>query len=297
MIQNYLIIDAHTHSYPTEDKALKIINAFTAFYEMEPEFVGKGTVDDILAGSGKYGIDYTVLANFSPLKILHENNLWTLSEGKKHKNLIPLISVHPDMTGDIAGLLKQYKESGAKGIKMHTGVQEFLPNNQNLSAVYAFCNDSGFPVFFHCGATSQVVINNYADLSVILPVIEAYPDMPVVLAHLAAGNPEDVLVLSQKYRNVFFDTSITLTGRHCIKRIHDDRWEDDGYAADMIRRVGYERIMFGSDYPFGSPADDIGRILRLNLSGEEKSGILGRNALRFYGIQQSGFPPVPADFR
>ncbi|SPJ15672.1 hypothetical protein SBDP2_460010 [Syntrophobacter sp. SbD2] len=38
--------------------------------------------------------------------------------------------------------------------------------------------------------------------------------------------------------------------------------------------------MFGSDFPFGDPAFELHKILRLNLTGEQKEAITGRNAAR-----------------
>ena len=50
---------------------------------------------------------------------------------------------------------------------------------------------------------------------------------------------------------------------------------EDDFVLDVIRRVGAERIAFGSDYSFGSPVHDVLRLLRLPLSHEEKGRIVG----------------------
>lgn len=50
--------------------------------------------------------------------------------------------------------------------------------------------------------------------------------------------------------------------------------------ADYIKRYGHERIMFGSDFPFGDPAGELGKILRLDLSAEQREAILAGNIER-----------------
>lgn len=52
----------------------------------------------------------------------------------------------------------------------------------------------------------------------------------------------------------------------------------------LVRAFGAERILFGSDCPWGSPQNDLQHIRRLPLSGEEKAAILGGNAKRLLGI-------------
>jgi predicted TIM-barrel fold metal-dependent hydrolase len=283
-IASIAIADGHTH-IDKDHVADKIISSFTEFYQMQPTSIGKGTVTDILDKMSQYQIKYTVLANFAPLKSIFNINEWTLSIGAKYKEFIPLISIHPEMSPDLVGLLKQYIENGAKGVKMHTGVQLFEPNDIRLKPLYQFCGKNKIPVTFHCGETSEVHINDLADIKHIYPVLESYQDVPFILTHMAAGKIDDVYNIAKTYKNVYFDTSITVTGEHCIKRIHDDYWEDDNNAAKTFCDIGCDRIIFGSDYPYGNPGSDIKRIMSLRLNDDQKKNILSENVLKIYKIK------------
>jgi len=53
-----------------------------------------------------------------------------------------------------------------------------------------------------------------------------------------------------------------------------------GDIKDYISRYGCERLMFGSDFPFGDPAFELHKILRLNLTAEQKDAIIGGNVTR-----------------
>jgi hypothetical protein len=230
------------------------------------------------------GIDFTVLANFAPAHHLHRNNLWTLEMARLHPQLVPLVSIHPDMDGDLPPLLSDYVALGAKGLKIHPSIQEFAPDHDKMQGIYAYCDAHAFPVVFHCGLVSRVYLNDYADLDMILPVIDAHRHLPIVLTHMAEGNAADVFRIAEQHPNVFFDTSIVISGKLCFKRLHNPCWQDDAFVVDVIARVGAERIVFGSDYPFGSPFHDVMRFLRMPITDAEKRMIVGGNAVRLFHI-------------
>jgi uncharacterized protein len=50
--------------------------------------------------------------------------------------------------------------------------------------------------------------------------------------------------------------------------------------ADYIKNYGHERIMFGSDFPFGDPRRELHKVLQLSLSDEETEAIIGGNIQR-----------------
>ena len=52
----------------------------------------------------------------------------------------------------------------------------------------------------------------------------------------------------------------------------------------MIRRIGVNRVLFGSDWPWFDPLRAIGQISKLGFSGEEEQMILGKNAARVFGL-------------
>ncbi len=72
-----MIIDGHAHLYPDES-AQHIIDRFTDLHKMEPRNgIGKGTVIELEDKMKNANTDYTVVANFAPLKGLYKTNEWT----------------------------------------------------------------------------------------------------------------------------------------------------------------------------------------------------------------------------
>ena len=274
-----MIIDGHAHVY-AEKNAARIVSSFTELHHMEPtSSLGAGTVPNLIAGMAENGTDYTVLANFAPVKSVEKINEWTLSAAMETQSLIPLISIYPGMPVE---MIRDYMARGAKGIKMHNGIQGYDPSDPGLTEIYAFWEENRLPVTFHCGETSRVHLNEYCDTAHILPAVKRFPGIPFILTHLAAGDPETVFRIAEECPNAVFDTSITMTGEKCIYRIHDPFWESDANVVSAFRQIGCDRIAFGSDYPYGNPSSDIRRIRQLDLTEEEKQLILGENTYRLY---------------
>ena len=62
-------------------------------------------------------------------------------------------------------------------------------------------------------------------------------------------------------------------------------WADTALAStyeikDYIKRYGHDRLMFGSDFPFGDPRAELFKIKGLQMSPEEQEAILGGNLKR-----------------
>lgn len=284
MLDNIKTVDGHVHTFSSDEIAKKIIKSFNEVYFIDFDVPGEGTIDDLIRGMNLTGIDYSIMANFAPPKILDANNIWTLEVSKLNKCLIPLVSFHPDMGEDMLYLLEKYISLGAKGIKFHNMAQGFKPTHPALDSLYAFCNQISFPIEFHCGRVSNARLNENSDLECILPVIDKYPDIPVILTHMADGNIDDVAKLSKEYQNVYFDTSIVISGYPGILDTNEPSWLEDSVVIDVIRAIGAQKVLFGSDYPWGSPGHDLNRVANLNLTYKEKSLILGKNAMKVFNI-------------
>lgn len=285
MIDGYRIIDGHVHTFSSEEVSGKIKESFNKIYDIKFQNPGTGTIPDVLSNMERSGVDHTIMANFAPPRIIHENNLWTVQVSSTDKRLIPLVSFHPEMKGSIRRLLEQYIRLGAKGIKLHPMAQGFLPADGNLAELYKGCNEAALPVVFHCGRVANARLNQYSDLDMIRPLIEKYPAIPFVLTHMADGNVKDVVTTAKNYDNVSFDTSIVITGYPPIMETNDASWLDDDEVAGIIDLIGANRVVFGSDYPWGSPSHDITRIMALKLSEKQKRQIFFENAARIFKLE------------
>lgn len=286
MISGIEIIDSHVHTFASDEIAGRIISSFNKLYDIGFTNPGNGTIDNVLENMKTGGIDRTVMVNFAPPRIIHQNNLWTLETGKNScGKLIPLVSFHPEMEGILTEHLENYINMGARGIKLHPMAQGFDVRDERMQKLYESCNEKRFAILIHCGRVSNARLNEYSDFECILPVIERYTDLPIILAHMADGSVEKCLEVSKKYKNVYLDTSIVITGYPEIMNVNEPSWLDDGEVTSIINEIGADRIIFGSDFPWGSPLHDLKRIMNFNLDISQKRLIFNENAKRIFQLE------------
>jgi len=96
--------------------------------------------------------------------------------------------------------------------------------------------------------------------------VKIVDESPVIIPHLGliSGEPIDFLKAFGEVDNVYFDTALASVS--LIKRFYDE--------------LGSEKLIFGSDIPFGRMRDELNKILELGLSEREFERIAGENILK-----------------
>ena len=92
-------------------------------------------------------------------------------------------------------------------------------------------------------------------------------------ADLEANGASILQMLSQKGKNIFFDTSSSLFAL------------DKNKARMMLRDLGEDRFMFGTDFPVWKAEDELRRFMALGLSEEENRKILGLNLEKLFKVK------------
>ena len=49
---------------------------------------------------------------------------------------------------------------------------------------------------------------------------------------------------------------------------------------EFLNRYGSDRLLFGSDFPFGTPGSELQKVIRLNLGKEDFDKVVSHNILR-----------------
>lgn len=166
-----------------------------------------------------------------------------------------------------------------RGVKIHPIAQKFAPDDKRMWPVYKWLVDHDLPITAHSG--KNVIEDEYAGFGEPdrwLSVLEDFPGLRLILAHLGNGYWEQTIELAKKYKHVLFDTAVA------ISYIDSDTTLDDNEAVEMIRTIGADRILFGSDYPWINPLGDIERIKGLKISPNDRDKILGGNAASLFNL-------------
>lgn len=266
-----LIADAHAHIYPDAlaGRALRQIASFYHFDDRmhEPDFVG--TADYLLELDKKNHIAYSIVceAAHRPSLVGTLNDFIEESCHRAKGRFIGLCAIHPGCT-DVAGILRDAKARGFRGVKIHPDYQEFYLDDPACEPLYTFCEREQFPLLIHCGDDRY----DFSSASRLQAVLDRYPDLPVIAAHFGGFRAWDKSIHLRPSRGLHFDTSSSLFSI------------DRETALRFFEKFGYDRFLFGTDYPLFDPSGEIQRFLALGLGQAEEEAILYRNFARLFDL-------------
>jgi uncharacterized protein len=169
--------------------------------------------------------------------------------------------------------LREMAEHGARGVKLHPVLQKFEANDPRMHPVYQACTDLGLTVLSHTGPARGG--EPFAEIQAFAPMLTEFPGLSVVLAHLGGGKWQDARAVAQAFPNVAFDLC------EIIEWMGAPNAPSAAELGALIRDIGPERVVLGSDYPWYEPGHSAEFVQSLPvLSQLEKDAILGENAAR-----------------
>ncbi len=310
-----LIIDAHVQTYPTPEIGRQAMAGFGLSGV-------SGTVPELLTVMRRSKISYAVMANMTPtyemkmvalkdlpggtpeeernrsaqeaeekvIARMKRRNLWSCTVVRENPNLIPLVSVDIlQKPADMEAEIENAVEHGARGLKLHPLINHFSPDDRRMWPAYAKAMEAGCPLLFHSGLGELAGYEaaDYSRPSVFEPLLRSFPKLTLILAHMGNGYLEESVALAQKYSKVYFDLSgiISFIGSQ-------GGFSSDAHAVELIREIGVDRVLFGSDWPWCDPLLAMEKFKELDLTNQEKKLILGQNAAKIFGLEgrkQSSF--------
>jgi predicted TIM-barrel fold metal-dependent hydrolase len=291
-----LRIDSHLHLYQTKAAGRREKETYEIWeYGSKPDVTFAafdGDIEDTEAAMAAAGYSHAVIANLFAIALLDDNlraagtgvqaarlidfNRWACELAASRPRLSVFVASDPTVLGGESGaahLREMVEQHGARGIKIHPVVQQFLPNDPRMHAIYRTCVDLGIPVLTHSGSARGAV--QFAEPRAFAEVVKMFPTLNLVLAHLGGGAWRQTTAFAQAFPQVSFDLCeiIAWTGAPSAPTSHE--------LARMILDVGPDRVMLGTDFPWYDLADTANRVLDLPLlNDQQKLGILGANAAR-----------------
>lgn len=259
-----MIIDAHAHIFP--DKiADRAADGISSFYNMRVRF--DGTVGSLLDINRKAGVDKAIVQSVATVPDqVHNINSFVSEQVKLHpQELIGFGALHPDFNG-IEEETERIISLGLKGIKLHPDFQQFNIDDECAFPIYEAA-EGRLPILFHVGDNRY----DYSAPRRLYNVMKRFPKLTIIGAHLAGWTKWDEAAELFSGSEIYADCSSSL---YAMTTEH---------AAELIRKIGTKRVMFGTDYPMWSAAEELERFRRLPLTDEEQQDILYRNALRLLG--------------
>jgi predicted TIM-barrel fold metal-dependent hydrolase len=293
------VIDVHVHLSETKDLGAWSKNSYEIWEYGSKDDVAfgpaSGDLDDLRDAMRAGDLAHAVVVNaFSvdewrgrwqeglepndPMSVgdaLIAFNTWLVDAVAPFGDITPFVAADPWVLSaqTMVDHLEDMRRRGARGIKIHPIDQRFVVSDPRMLRVYEGCADLGLVVLSHAGTSRGVT--QFAEPAAFDAIATAVPDLLLVVAHLGGGSWQQIRAIAATHPQVTFDLSeiVAWTGAPGAP--------DDQELVRLIRDIGVERVMFGSDFPWYDPGDMVKAVRTLpGLSDGELSAILGENAAR-----------------
>jgi predicted TIM-barrel fold metal-dependent hydrolase len=164
---------------------------------------------------------------------------------------------------------------GARGVKLIPPSMRLYADDPRLWPVYERCAQLALPILSQSGIGGgpppSPGADHYGRPRYWDAVLAAFPGLTVILAHMALGYEDDLVALAQRHPNLRTDTSLRLS------RLGRDGHPTPDELVSLMRRVGTDRVLFGTNYPFVDPRAYRERLAALPLRDDEREQIAHRN--------------------
>jgi predicted TIM-barrel fold metal-dependent hydrolase len=254
------IIDAHTH--PMLDPDESIVDA-----PHPPESYRSLVNGTQIARAAAITIAWP---NDLPRTRARNDGLLQLAEDSGHF-FYPVCSVHPADDRGALDEIDRVAAAGAAWLKLHPNTQQFDVADPAVVTVVKRATEKGLPILFD--AYSPWDANQPGKF---VNLAMAVPEAKLILAHAHGPGFSQLLVydIVGRYprwqRNVWIDISVTgpmLAGGPFAEQF-----------AWVLRKVGTDRVIFGSDYPLDDPMTAARAVADLGFTVAEQAAILHDNA-------------------
>nr|WP_228530612.1 MULTISPECIES: amidohydrolase family protein [Myxococcaceae] len=185
---------------------------------------------------------------------------------------------------ELAELRALLRGGRLRGLKIYPGYEPYSAADPELHPVYALAREFRVPVMVHTGDTyARGARVRLAHPLTVDEAAVAFPEVTFVLCHL--GNPwfTDAMEVVYKNENVVADISGITLGAFTDRFARLVRRQLDDVLAYLNDPT---KLLFGSDWPLSDIPSYLQLVDTLELTPEEREGLLWRNAARVFGWEQ-----------
>ena len=200
--------------------------------------------------------------------------------------LVGFLSVDPTQVGWQDELRDGHQRLGLKGIKLLSMYAGFRPDDTLLDPLWEYAQQHQLPVLLHTGTT----FISQAPLEHTLPrhldnVAARFPEVRMILAHLGHPYEGECVATIRKHANLYTDVSA----------LHYRPFQLYN-SLMLVQEYGvWDKVLFGTDYPFTTVNASIEGIRSLNhmlegtnlprLNTEEIEAMIYRDSFSVLGIE------------
>ncbi len=244
------ITDFHTHAFPDALASRALASLINRSVIARPRARHDGTVAGLLGSMDAAVIARSVVCSIATApKQFGPILKWSRSIASER--IIPFASVHP-MDDDIEGRVRQIKDCGIAGVKLHPQHQGFDVMDDRAQAIYAAVEDADLILVIHCGLDFAFEgDDNRAHPRKIRSVHETFPSIRLIATHMGGWRQWESALDQLAGTDVYFETSFSV-GKAL-----------DALMSEFFRRHSPDRILFGSDSPWTDQRPSIAALRRV----------------------------------
>ena len=235
-----LIIDSHTHWGPSATMGIDV------------------TTKELQRQQEESGVTHVVIMPFPSTAIENnEINVRVLEETKRIQNFIPYHYIR-----------ENYDSAGFNPIPTayFGGKWHWMRGVQDSASNYKVLEDKALPELVEKIDLTEKPVIFEEELEFTRKFVDLFPDSMLIIPHLGmlGGHPLDFLNSFKKHENIYFDTALA----------------SQNTILEFVKTIGPERVLFGSDVPFGSMKSELSKVLALPIPDADKECILSKNIIR-----------------
>lgn len=218
----------------------------------------------IVATMDRVGIDQVCLSSFAALEVDYSygNDMVADAIRQFGDRIMGFACINPYEQKDIIPELERcFDQLRMSAIKLHPAMNECDPESEKFIPVYEFAQARKLTIMNHSWGTA-------AHLS---KLASRYDRVNFIQAHTATAwngvqEPAGMFDVIREMDNVFVDTAGT--------------WAIVGVFEKAVERVGANKIIFGTDFPFLDATIQIANVVMADIGEEAKRSILRSNFLK-----------------
>ena len=200
---------------------------------------------------------------------------------KTDSKYFPICSVHPDHGEAALSELDRIYNNGVRFLKLHSLSQGIDLASENVADVVKKASDLGMVILFDGW--------NPKDANMIMKIVDLANKNPkgkFIIAHMGGPSFNEMVLINifQNYEwyhnNIWVDFSATAQIYANSPYVDQIKW--------TIRKIGVDKVLFGSDFPFSKISDAVKAVESYGFSKSEMDKIMydnSRNLLESVGIK------------
>ena len=264
-----MIIDFHTHIFPPAiaPHTIEVLRAGAmrcSGVDIQP--YTDATADGLRASMKRDGVDLSVVMPIAT-KPSQTESINRYAKEVSCGGLLSFGSLHP-MCDDPEGILERLAEQGFLGIKLHPEFQDFFIDSPASLRILKCAERLGLLVLLHTGADVGIPPPVHCPPERLRGVLDHISGTNVIAAHLGGFWQWDEVQKHLIGTPYFMDTAVVA------------EFLEAETAKAIILAHGVDRVLMGSDSPWGGQKKAVDYIRGMGFSPQDEAKILGGNARR-----------------